>query len=310
MIPFLDRLQHTKHVLIAGCGGGFDVYSGVPLALRLHAAGKSVVLANLAFTNVTESGARSHAPTAHRIDTSPGLPYLRERWLSEWLRRRGADLPIYALARTGAAPLAAAYREIIGAHGIDLVVLVDGGTDSLIFGDEPGLGTVEEDAVSVVAAHAAAGDQVVLAILGFGVDHFHGVSHHSFLENAAQLSRDAGFLGAFSLTPGTPEAETFLDLVDYANQREPNQRSIVANSIASAIRGEFGDYHATGRTTGAELFINPLMAQYWTFRAAAVVARMAFASELRRTTTFDEARLAIESVRETLALRPRRQIPL
>jgi hypothetical protein len=310
MIPFLDHLQRAGRVLIAGCGGGFDVYSGVPLALRLYEAGKGVVLANLAFTNLMESGSARLAPTARRVDGTSGLPYLRERWLSEWLQRRGVGLPVYALGRTGVAPLAAAYREIMAEHGIDLVVLVDGGTDSLIFGDEPGLGTVEEDAVSVVAAHEAAGDRALLAILGFGVDHFHGVSHHSFLENAAQLTRDGGFLGAFSLTPGTPEADAFLELVDYVNQREPKQRGIVSNSIASAVRGEFGDYHATGRTAGSALFINPLMAQYWTFRADAVVARMAFASELKATTTPDEAKLVIERVRETLTLRPRRSIPL
>lgn len=56
-------------------------------------------------------------------------------------------------------------------HPVDLVILVDGGTDSLIFGDEPGLGTIVDDAVSVVAACDAAGDRTLLAALGFGIDH-------------------------------------------------------------------------------------------------------------------------------------------
>ena len=46
-------------------------------------------------------------------------------------------------------------------HEIDLVLLIDGGTDSLIFGDEPGLGTVVEDAVSTIAACAAAGIKAI-----------------------------------------------------------------------------------------------------------------------------------------------------
>jgi hypothetical protein len=48
-------------------------------------------------------------------------------------------------------------------------------------------------------------------------------------------------------------------LVEYANQRRPRHRSIVCSSIASAIRDEFGDDHATDRTANAELFISPLM---------------------------------------------------
>src|SRR5262249_2572571 len=154
--------------------------------------------------------------------------------------------------RSGVRPLRSAYETILKRHAIDLVVLIDGGTDSVIFGDEPGLGTVVEDVVSVLAAWQAAGDHTVLAAIGFGIDHFHGVSHHSFLENVARLSRKGGFLGGFPLVPGTREAEAFLDLVDYANRRQPRHRSIVCNSIAGAVRGEFGDHQATDRTIGSE----------------------------------------------------------
>jgi hypothetical protein len=230
--------------------------------------------------------------------------------LAEWLVGRGQSWPIYAFAKSGARPLSAAYRWIVESHEIDLVLLIDGGTDSVLFGDEPGVGSVVEDAVSIVAAYTAAGEQVVLAAIGFGVDHYHGVSHYAFLENAAKLIRDSGFLGAFSVGPGTPEAEAFLDLVEYANRRQPRHRSIVCNSIASALRGEFGDWHATDRTSGTELFINPLMSQYWTFEVHRVVGNMAYAAELAATERIEEARLMIERRRDTPELRPRRQLPL
>jgi hypothetical protein len=60
-----------------------------------------------------------------------------------------------------------------------------------------------------------------------------------------------------------PETQSFLEAVEYANMRQPAHRSIVCNSIASAIRGESGDYHATDRTGSAELFVNPLMTLFW-----------------------------------------------
>jgi hypothetical protein len=311
MIPFLQTLANAKRVLIAGCGGGFDVFAGVPIAQQLISAGKHVTFANFSFTNLWLCGGERVTPTTWRVDEqSSDIPYFPERWLAEWLAIRGQESAIYAFAKSGVRPLSAAYRLIMERHDIDLTVVVDGGTDSIIFGDEPGLGTVVEDAISIVAACAATEKPVVLAAIGFGVDHHHGVSHHAFLENVARLIHQRGFLGVFSLTLGTPEADAFLDLVDYANRRQPQHQSIVCNSIASALRGEFGNYHATHRTIGSELFINPLMTQYWTFDARGIVRNMSYAVELAETEGIEDARRAIERRREALDVRPRRELPL
>jgi hypothetical protein len=298
-------------VLVAGCGGGFDVFAGVPLAQYLRTRGKSVVLANFSFTNLWMCGGERVSPTLWRVDRqSVELPYFPEKWLVEWLDRHEQPVPVYAFAKSGVAPLSSAYEWIMREHQIDLVLLVDGGTDSIIFGDEPGIGSAVEDAVSILAANKVAGERAVLAALGFGIDHYHGVSHHAFLENVARLTRDRGFLGAFSLQSGTPEADGFLDLVDYANQRQPLHRSIVCNSIAGALRGEFGDYHATNRTSGNELFINPLMSQYWTFEVPGIARHMGYANQLADTERLEDVKRAIELWRDTVELRPQRPIPL
>jgi hypothetical protein len=123
-------------------------------------------------------------------------------------------------------------------HEIDLVILIDGRTDSLIFGDEHS--TVVEDAVSTVAACTTARNQVIFAVIGFGVDHYHGVPHCAFFENVA-LFETADFWAHFRLRLTGPEDKTFLGLVDYANCGQPQHQSIVCNSIASVLQGEFGD---------------------------------------------------------------------
>ncbi len=298
-------------MLVVGCGGGFDVYAGIPIATRLLASGKTVVLANLSFAALPRSGAEKVLPSIWRIDRQcRDLPYFPEKWVSEWLARRDLALPIYAFERSGPRELSAGYRQIISEHEVDLVLLIDGGTDSVIFGDEPGLGTVVEDAVSVVAASAATEKFIMLASIGFGIDHFHGISHHSFLQNTAHLIRDGGFLGTFSLTANTDEANDLMDLVEHANRRQPAHRSIVMNSIVSAMRGEFGDYHATDRTSGSELFINPLMAQYWFYSAHHLVRRMAYATELLEAQSWEEAQAIIERTSQAMTRRPRLPIPL
>jgi len=60
--PLLSRLKRHDRILIAGAGGGFDVYAGLPLVVALRSAGKQVFLANLTFTYLGETDAQYLAP--------------------------------------------------------------------------------------------------------------------------------------------------------------------------------------------------------------------------------------------------------
>ncbi|GAB3153567.1 hypothetical protein GCM10027290_46570 [Micromonospora sonneratiae] len=50
--PLFAALGKARNVLIAGAGGGFDIYAGLPLAVALLDAGTRVHLANLSFTQL------------------------------------------------------------------------------------------------------------------------------------------------------------------------------------------------------------------------------------------------------------------
>ena len=50
--PLFAALAPARRVLIAGAGGGFDVYAGLPLALALWHSGVEVHLANLSFSEL------------------------------------------------------------------------------------------------------------------------------------------------------------------------------------------------------------------------------------------------------------------
>jgi len=47
-----NLLAPARKVLVAGCGGGYDILSGLPLYFALRRQGKSVYLANLSFTDL------------------------------------------------------------------------------------------------------------------------------------------------------------------------------------------------------------------------------------------------------------------
>lgn len=315
-LPLFDALERAENVLIAGAGGGFDVYCGIPLFVALTARGKRVHLANLTFTNLDHGSGDRLSPGLVRVDHSALSPigYFPEKLLSEWLLGEGHDVPIYTLEKLGVAQAAEAYDYLARELALDAVVLVDGGTDSLMRGDESGLGTPAEDAISLAAVDRLDVATKLLVCLGFGVDSFHGVCHAHFLEAVAALSRAGGYLGSFSLVPGMAEADAYARAVRYAHAQTAQRESIVNASIVSALEGEYGNHHATQRTRGSELWINPLMSIYWAFDLAAVAARSLYLELLADTTSIWEVVTIIEGFRKTLALarqiRDREPIPV
>lgn len=63
----------------------------------------------------------------------------------------------------------------------------------------------------------------------------------------------------------------------------PRYVSIANSSILSAIHGHYGDHHFTERTRGSELWINPMMSQYWCYDLPAVAQRLQYRGALLNT---------------------------
>jgi hypothetical protein len=153
---------------------------------------------------------------------------------------------------------------------------------------------------SLFAANAVKGpERKFLVSIGFGIDAFHGVCHAHFLENVAALIADNAYLGAWSLMHEMEEFRLYREACEFVTSRMPKQPSIVNASIISAVNGLFGNHHATKRTEGSELFINPLMAIYWAFRLENVARRNLYLDRIGNTSTYQELSLAIETFQAT-----------
>ena len=226
-----------------------------------------------------------------------------------WLGQRGEDARVFAFDKTGVAPLKAAYDALANELACDTLVLVDGGSDSLLRGDEANLGTPAEDMASIAAADDLPLRDKLLVSIGFGVDAFHGVCHSHVLENVAALTRDGGFLGAFSVLPEMPELALYRSAVEHVHAM-PAQASIVNASILSAVEGDFGDVHRTDRTRGSQLWINPIMAMYFAFDLGVLARRVPYLQHLKSTRTMFEVSAVIEAFQRGLTTRPRAAIPV
>lgn len=108
-----------------------------------------------------------------------------------------------------------------------------------------------------------------------------------------------------------PEAQAYIEAVDFANARMASMESIVSNSIISALEGQYGNYHRTRRTQGSQLWISPLMSIYWAFDLKKVVPKIKYYDLIKDVHTMREFAGKLATYRSSLEDYKRsKQIPI
>jgi len=153
-----------RNILLLGCGGGFDFVHGMLLYGELIGMGKHVTIGSYSFGQVDAIGdpapvvfADGDAVAKLVSAKSTADPvYAPEIHLCSYLderlpRRAPHSIYAYYARDFNVRTLSAFYASLVDRHTIDTVILVDGGTDSLMVGDEEGIGDPIEDITSVAA---------------------------------------------------------------------------------------------------------------------------------------------------------------
>lgn len=100
MFDTLEHLAPMSKILLLGCGGGYDIFCGIPLYLRLKELYKDVYLGNLSFTkNGYLSLFQEFSPGSRIVNhttTIPEYDYFPEYDLSRQLKT-----PIYTFTDNG-----------------------------------------------------------------------------------------------------------------------------------------------------------------------------------------------------------------
>ncbi|MCA9679128.1 MAG: DUF1152 domain-containing protein [Kofleriaceae bacterium] len=304
-----ELLPGTRSVLLAGAGGGYDVLGALPLWADLRAAGRDVHLASLSFSYLDGlDGARriAAAPCLYEVGAAAAVEtaYCPEAWLARFLAERaGVDRPVWCLDKVGVRPLTDAYRWLVGHLGVDAIVLVDGGVDAILRGDESSLGTPSEDLASLAAA-AALGVPGLVACVGLGAELRDGICHEQVFARIAELARRDGYRGAAALVAGTPRGELYRDAVGYCFAHQATQRqSHVHRVVTAAMAGEYGE-------VAPHVWLSALLPMHWFFALDAVAGSHLFLDQLAGTETIWEVVARIEGLRAALPVRPRTTIPI
>jgi hypothetical protein len=206
-------------------------------------------------------------------------------------------------------PLLRNYEVLLDHLGCDGILLVDGGVDSLVQGDEAATGTHIEDATSLYVINALT--QIPTRLLcstALGAEL--GITYAHIFENIAALTAAGGFLGACALAPQMPAYQAYEDAVLYVQEQRYQDPSVINSSIISAVQGRYGDYHLTTKTHGSRLWISPLMTLYWFFDLPVVAAQNGFLDELAETDTFMQGVMAYMAYIRRIERRPDTKVPL
>lgn len=315
---FLRRLSDPsiKTVMLCGCGGGFDFVHSLVLYPELRRLGKSIIIGSYSFgdpnaiTGDTEVVFCESGVIAKRVTaaSTPAPYYGPEVHVCSFLDTQYPEsAPHFAyayFARAFTVPLLTQfYERLVQTHSVDAIVVVDGGSDSLMAGDEEGLGDPIEDAVSVTTVAGLGNLQAkVLISIGLGTDRFNHVSDAASLRAVAELTRMGGFLGCVALEPTSPGFTFYRGCLEHIYERQ-GFRSVLAGSIVSATEGWFGleiPPQLSERVEQGELYLWPLMAMLWAFDAETVARRSLMSGWIRECETVSECYQAVTAGRENL----------
>ncbi|MEO0560875.1 MAG: DUF1152 domain-containing protein [Chloroflexota bacterium] len=297
-LPVDHLLADCDNILLAGAGGGFDVFTALPLYHHLRGQGKRVHLANYSFMDVA---------LAARIDEAdevlPGLllgtqgnirvdlSNYPEGYLAKYLNRE-ADVPetVWVIQKTGIPQVRRAYEALVERLEIDAIVLCDGGVDSLMQGNEIGAGTFLEDTISVQAVATLDNVPVkILGAVGMGTEVEEDINHHAFLAHVATLAKQEAYFGCCALLPQMESFQFYERAARYVFELPEHEASRIQSRLIPAVWGEFGDYNMYNHPRQPEIFLTPLTSLYWFFDLGAVAARSKIAAMIRNAETFQDA---------------------
>lgn len=250
----------VKTILIIGCGGGFDFTHSLLIIPTILEFGKKFVIVSNSFTPETMIKDQELVytdkiyPKAKAFLMKPSKITHKEyypeghfvNFLEEKLGKRHGNVVYYTNSGNMDDVSNHEFLSMIcEKHKIDGIITIDGGSDSLMRGDESNIATVYEDYLSLLVADDMMKERrnkikfATLIAVGFGVDRYSGVTDASTMRAVAELTRMGGFLGSCSIMPGSKGLNMYSDFCQYISERM-EEKSIVSSMILSSAVGQFG----------------------------------------------------------------------
>jgi len=224
-----------NNILISGCGGGYDIFVGLPLYFKLTHMGYTCYLASFGSAdnlNLDKIGS-FYVVTPNK---QSGL----EMIFPEQLLANTLGVNVYLYSDYNLATLKSGYQTLIHELNINTTIIVDGGCDSLLTGDEINLASPLEDYMTLAAVRDI--NNCYLLCCGVDVefqthDNIEGILEQDFNHAMSYLSPVD--CGRYNLEDSdTPYVQKYIDTVLACIP----ERTLINSSIICSIWGIEGPY--------------------------------------------------------------------
>ena len=317
-------LSKFQSPLLLGMGGGYDIFAGLPTYFDYLGQGNQPVLANLSFTRelTKKCSFAMESPytfakvtaadfTAGAFNATRGFPenYFPEYHLSNWFRtKRETELPVYAIQLIDdlntSGPLGVqnyfeAIDAIVRTYGCDAIILVDAGVDSLVIGDEEGLGTYAEDFLTLLAS-TKSDLPVFLQCVGLGTEA--GIAIDDFLVNLSIHRKNNAYLGCSDWVRDQVGISLYLDAVAHCIP----ENSSIQSLLTAAITGRYGaicpePLKNRGLDDG-DVLVHPMMTLAFWFDARRIMSGRLFVEECSGAVSLRDLDLRFDEARRRIGL--------
>ncbi|CAF2389697.1 unnamed protein product [Rotaria sp. Silwood2] len=257
--------ETSKTVFLAGCGGGYDIFGSLPYYFKMKSSGNyDVTLINYAFTahHILSKYSQQLTKLLFRVDPRTDVSWLTDNvYFPEQRLANELRVPIYAILcnydETRIDLIVEAYKYLIQGRIIDELVLIDGGSDVLLTGNEKQLGTPVEDMSHARAVQLLSSDQVkskCIVVIGTNLEVGHGVLKSDIDARLTALSPHADFTWLWQYEHDDA-VRYYVDIFSRCCPRH----SIVHSLICAALQGQTGYYlpeHLRDRITKSVVSIS------------------------------------------------------
>lgn len=224
--------------LILGAGGGFDIYACLPWYLQLTKQQKDLcLLANYSFTDdlykyETYSNEWIVEINEDTESTTKNVDYFPEKYLAKSLNKS-----IYAVRLIPNPLLEAELNKFVSKHQIKQIILVDGGVDSCLYGDELSIGSPLEDSQTIIACYRVSQHYQLPCKLMCCALHVDEVSVETFIKHWNAMVKQGSDCHKIKLNKEIFPFDIYKEIV-----QAPKYASIIHESILASIEGHRGKY--------------------------------------------------------------------
>lgn len=285
-----------KTAIIAGCGGGYDIFGGLIKYHQLKDTHR-LILCNLSFTSpfLLRDHCEEIIPKCFKVTPEGDLKINSKIYCPEYLLAKELQIPVYVMCGYDTVEeIRNFYLHLLREVTIDEIYLVDGGCDVLLTGTESELGTPVKNMMHLKAILDLPISTKIVCAVGLNVDCGHGVVESELEERLSKTKFESRLL-----TLDEEDCKFYYNTFNKCNPRN----SIVHSLVCSSLEDSYGyviPKHLQKRISEAKVNVSDLTRLFIECDMNELSIEIVYLDKITDTMTSDEVDSLMDSLIDSL----------